>query len=92
MTPLRRSRACGPRFSGPIGLALLNRILFFALVLVPCAAASQPVRAEIDVLPGMPPVVDPRNLYSETGADHVSPEVAHDPPRVYVPKSRGGPG
>ena len=33
----------------------------------------------------MPPVVDPHNLYSETGADHVSPEVARDPPRVYVP-------
>ncbi len=85
MTPLSRSRACEPRFSGRIGLALLARILFFALVLMPCAAASQPVRAEIDTLPGMPPVVDPRNLYSETGADHVSPEIAHDLPRVYVP-------
>ena len=37
------------------------------------------------MLPGMPPVVNPLNLYSETGADHVSPEAAHDLPRVYVP-------
>jgi YVTN family beta-propeller protein len=41
--------------------------------------------AQIDALPGMPPVVNPQNLYSETGADRVRPEVAQDPPRVYVP-------
>jgi DNA-binding beta-propeller fold protein YncE len=50
-----------------------------------CAAAAQPLRAQIDVLPGMPPVVDPQNLYSETTANHVSPAVANDPPLVYVP-------
>jgi YVTN family beta-propeller protein len=54
-------------------------------VLVLYAAVTQPARAEIQTLPGMPPVVNPQNLYSETGADHVSPEIAHDPPRVYVP-------
>ncbi|MDA8363935.1 MAG: YncE family protein [Gammaproteobacteria bacterium] len=33
----------------------------------------------------MPPVVDPRNLYSETAAGDLSPAVAGALPRVYVP-------
>jgi YVTN family beta-propeller protein len=36
----------------------------------------------------MPPVVDPRNLYSETAADKLSPAVANALPRVYVPNLR----
>jgi YVTN family beta-propeller protein len=36
-------------------------------------------------LPGMPPVVDPANLYSETQAGRMSPAVAGALPRVYVP-------
>ena len=85
MTPPCRDRACGARFSGRIGLSSIYLILRFGLAFALYAVVSQAVRAEIDALPGMPPVVDPRNLYSETGADHVSPEVAHDLPRVYVP-------
>ena len=46
------------------------------------------MRAEIDTLPGMPPVINRQNLYSETGADRVSPEAAHGLPRVYVPSLR----
>jgi YVTN family beta-propeller protein len=38
-----------------------------------------------DALPGMPPVVDPRNLYSETRPDRLSPAAAAALPRVYVP-------
>ena len=34
---------------------------------------------------GMPPVPDPSNLYSETTAAKLSPAVAGDLPRVYVP-------
>jgi len=34
---------------------------------------------------GMPPVPDPRNLYSEAGAGKLSPAVAGALPRVYVP-------
>jgi YVTN family beta-propeller protein len=41
--------------------------------------------APIDVLPGMMPVSDPANLYSETAAGHFSPAVAGALPRVYVP-------
>src|SRR5689334_24357883 len=46
--------------------------------------ASNPVAA-VDTMAGMPPVVDPKNLYSETMADKLSPAVAKALPRVYVP-------
>src|SRR5260370_19196357 len=36
----------------------------------------------------MPPVVDATNLYSETGAGHLSASVADALPRVYVPNLR----
>ena len=39
----------------------------------------------VETVPGMPPVVDPTNLYSETKADKLLPELATLPPRVYVP-------
>ena len=41
--------------------------------------------AEFEALPGMPPVVDRTNLYSETAAGRLSPAVADALPRVYVP-------
>ena len=39
----------------------------------------------VDTVPGMPPVVDPANLYSETRSGQMSPAVAGALPRVYVP-------
>ena len=48
------------------------------------AAAQQGARP-IETIPGMPPVVDPANLYSETRSDKLSPAVAKALPRVYVP-------
>lgn len=36
-------------------------------------------------LPGMPPVIDPTNLYSETSAGRFSPAVAGALSRIYVP-------
>jgi YVTN family beta-propeller protein len=50
-------------------------------------AASAPVVATTGV-PGMPPVVDPRNVYSETAAGKVSPALAGDLERIYVPNLR----
>ena len=47
--------------------------------------AAGAANGAIATVPGMPPVVDPQNLYSETGAGKLSPAVANDPPRVYVP-------
>ena len=48
------------------------------------AVPAAPV-AITPALPGMPPVVDARNLYSETTAGKFSPAVAGALPRVYVP-------
>jgi YVTN family beta-propeller protein len=48
------------------------------------AGAQSPVRG-VATVPGMPPVVDPSNLYSETRTDKMSVAVASAPPRVYVP-------
>ena len=44
-----------------------------------------PRRAVVATVPGMPPVPDAANLYSETTAAKMSPAVAGDLPRVYVP-------
>src|SRR5438105_441703 len=51
----------------------------------PPAATQAPV---IDTVPGMPPVRDPANLYSEAGAGRLSATVAGDLSRVYVPNLR----
>jgi len=57
--------------------------------LLPCApaivnAADSAPRA-IQTVPGMPPVIDPHNLYSETRPDKLSPAVAKHLHRIYVP-------
>jgi len=49
------------------------------------ATTAQPGRRAVETVPGMPPVVDPANLYSETGAAKLSAAVADTLPRVYVP-------
>jgi YVTN family beta-propeller protein len=57
------------------------------------AQTSSPVQAPVSaaplaplqLIPGMPPVPDPKNLYSETAAGRLSPAVATHLPRVYVP-------
>src|SRR5262249_13702213 len=40
-----------------------------------------------DPLPGMPPVLDPTDIYSETRPDKVRPTVRDFPSRLYVPNS-----
>lgn len=60
-------------------------ILSFCIWLHAAVAMAQPSAPAIDTVPGMPPVSDPRNLYSEIGADKLSPAVANVPARVYVP-------
>lgn len=57
------------------------------VTIVPVASQSVPPAAApaVSTVPGMPPVVDPANLYSETVASKLSPAVADDLPRVYVP-------
>jgi YVTN family beta-propeller protein len=59
----------------------------------PHPAASWPVAspvADLSVpLPGMPPVIDPANIYAAAGASMLSPAVRGMPYRVYVPNSGG---
>jgi YVTN family beta-propeller protein len=65
--------------------------LFAALLLALPSAAQRPVDTAaaatpaIASVPGMPPVVDPSNLYSETTSAHLSETVRNALPRVYVP-------
>jgi YVTN family beta-propeller protein len=51
----------------------------------PAAPPSSAAARTIATVPGMPPVVDAANLYSETAAGKLSTVVAADLPRVYVP-------
>jgi YVTN family beta-propeller protein len=56
----------------------------------PPPTSAAPTTPAVDVLPGMPPVVDPRNIYSETGAARLSPAAASAKPLIYVPHSGSG--
>jgi len=53
------------------------------------APAPAPIAAAVVTVPGMAPVPDPKNLYSETGAGRMSPAVAGALERVYVPNRSG---
>ena len=62
------------------------------LATLPLAAPAAEAAASgaIATVPGMPPVVDPNNLYSETsGPEHMSAALKDDLVRVYVPNLRG---
>jgi len=64
------------------------RSLAGAALAVACWASlafSQQGPRKVETIPGMPPVLDPSNLYSETRSDKLSPAVAGALPRIYVP-------
>src|SRR3954468_24418427 len=44
-----------------------------------------PAPPAVSVRPGMPPVTDPANVYSDAGAGMLSPAAAAAKPMVYVP-------
>jgi YVTN family beta-propeller protein len=56
----------------------------------PPEPSPSPARAVhgVSTIPGMPPVRDPRNIFSADGSGGIAPKVAHDLPRVYVPNLR----
>ena len=65
----------------------------FALACLPAlaqpgAVAPGPATAVVQTVPGMAPVVDPLNLYSETAAGKFSANVAGALERVYVPNHK----
>lgn len=65
----------------------LSRLAALALAGL-CAAGIAAAAAPVVTVPGMPPVVNPDNLYSEAGAGHLSAAVVGALPRVYVPNVR----
>jgi YVTN family beta-propeller protein len=72
---------CSPRFSR-VATAVAIALAGF------CAAGAASAASAVATVAGMPPVVNPDNLYSEAGAGHMSPAVAGALPRVYVPNLR----
>lgn len=52
------------------------------------AAVHTAEAPRVATVPGMPPVIDPQNLYSEIGSAHVSAAVRGDLERIYVPNLR----
>jgi len=79
-----RSRRHPPK---PWTLSRLRRLAFALPVALAIwgDGAAQPAASRIETIPGMPPVVDPANLYSQTGAGMLSPAVAGALRRIYVP-------
>jgi YVTN family beta-propeller protein len=71
------------RFAASAGATL---ILIHAVMAQPAPTHLVPSASPgVSVVPGMPPVIDPRNLYSETSASHMSTALAGALERVYVP-------
>jgi YVTN family beta-propeller protein len=68
-----------------IGAGLGVLLVLFVPQPAPEEPKKQPPASAVQTVPGMPPVVDPSNLYSETGAGKFSPAVAGALALVYVP-------
>ncbi len=62
---------------------IIGWVLFFAFA--PLIYGAEPAQRSVQTVPGMPPVIDPNNLYSEIRPDKLSPTVAKHLSRVYVP-------
>ncbi len=53
-------------------------------------ASAAPSSGAIDVLPGMPPVTDPANIYGDAGANMLSDIARRSKPYAYVPHTKSG--
>ena len=71
-----------------LGTSAGNRPEAGTPVQAPGTAATAPPMAPIQTVPGMPPVPDAKNLYSETTPGHMSPAARDHLERVYVPNLR----
>ncbi|MCF8167993.1 MAG: YncE family protein [Rhodoferax sp.] len=75
-----------------LGLALVSVTGMLALSPLGLGAAAPQASGKlpaVSTVPGMPAVVDPGNLYSETASDRLSATVKDDLERIYVPNLRG---
>src|SRR5258708_32050038 len=69
-----------------MSIANRNLIALFAFICFEiCLTGAKPPKD--DPLPGMPPVLNPSDIYSEDHAGKLSPAVLNVPSRVYVPNS-----
>jgi YVTN family beta-propeller protein len=80
------------RFSVFLSLALTASLLSSAcsavhMRAVEAGSSASAAAAPINVLPGMPPVIDPNDIYSEDRPGKMSPIVAGFPSRIYVPNA-----
>jgi YVTN family beta-propeller protein len=74
-----------------IGAAALLGVVAASHGQAPAASAAAPKAAPsaaIATVPGMPPVLDPRDLYTEIASDKVSAALRGDLDRIYVPNLR----
>src|SRR5258707_13838515 len=65
------------------------RFISLAVGLWSGVAAAQSGPRPVGTIPGMPPVVDPGNLYSEIRPDRLSPAVSGALSGIYVPNRQG---
>jgi len=82
------AHALRPALTSASGLLLALSLPLVALAQGPATpppSAASAAAKPVTTVPGMPPVPDPANLYSEQTAGKVLPSVANDLPRVYVP-------
>jgi YVTN family beta-propeller protein len=63
----------------------LKRFPHLGLLAAALGTAASMAAAQVQTVPGMPPVPDPKNLYSEIGADKLSPALKDHKELVYVP-------
>lgn len=73
-------------------------VLLLMIVLGPAQSYGQassektvstvPPESGAEPLPGMPPVLDPNDIYSETRQEKISPSIQNFPVRVYVPNGQ----
>src|SRR5262245_27675476 len=71
-----------------VGLATLKAVVIRHAMLVAVLVASSAGAAQSpDPLPGMPPLIDPHDVYAAARPGRLSPVVRSFPERVYVPNS-----
>ena len=73
----------------PLSSRLPRLALTAATALAGLCATLPAAASAVRTVPGMPPVTNPANLYSDAGYNMFSPAVAGALPRVYVPNLRG---
>jgi YVTN family beta-propeller protein len=89
MSPVTESRdGLMPRVDRIGQHTLLAAGLAIGLALGPTPAMAPQPPSPVAVIPGMPPVPDPANLYSETAAEKPNPAATKALPRIYVPNLR----